>query len=130
MSRSSGRAVLVSAMALVIIGSGCTAVPKTPGTQPIPHGAFTDVYVMNQHWHDISVSLARGRTEFPLGTVGSHGARRLRIRTVWLQGPGELRLIALDRLSRDSYVSVPFSVSPGQRVEWEFRPRHARLAVR
>lgn len=104
----------VAALALTL--TAC-APGKSVQNGPLPPAsATTRVQVTNNNWSDMTVYVERNGMKQRLGTVTSMSDRMFRIPKVFMSSSGSVRLVADPIGSRDTYMTSPVQVWPGQTV--------------
>lgn len=84
-----------------------------------PASAAASVRVTNNNWSDMTVYMERTGLRVRLGTVTSMGSQTFRVPGSVLGGEGDVRLVADPIGSRESYVTQPVQVWPGQMVAFK-----------
>jgi hypothetical protein len=104
--------------ALVIaLSAGACAGNSGPQDGPLPpRGNTATVRVTNNNWADMNVYAERGGMRLRLGTVTTMATRAFKLPRTLMNGNGNVRLVADPIGSRESHVTSPVQVWPGQTV--------------
>lgn len=102
---------------LVTLSLGACATNSGPQSGPLPSESGTaNVRVTNNNWADMNVYAERGGMRVRLGTVTTMGSRLFRLPRALMNGNGDVRLVADPIGSRETHVTSPVQVWPGQTV--------------
>lgn len=106
------------AAALAVTLSACAG-NAGPQSGPLPpEGPSTEVQVTNNNWADMNVYVERGGMRTRLGTVTSMTSRRFDIPRAFTTSSSSVRLVADPIGSRESHMTQPVQVFPGQTLEF------------
>lgn len=115
-----------------MIAAALGACAPTSGLQsgPAPsEGRSASVRVTNNNWADMTVYMLRAGMRVRLGTVTSMATQSFRIPPSVLGGEGDVRLVADPIGSRETHLTLPVQVWPGQTVAFKIENHIAVSSV-
>lgn len=120
---------LLPALFLAVSATACAA-HSAPQSGPLPPMQETaDVRVTNNNWADMNVYVDRGGMRVRLGTVTTMATRLFHIPPALMNGNGDVRLIADPIGSRETHVTSPVQVWPGQTVAFRIENHMAISSI-
>lgn len=82
-------------------------------------GDRTVVRVTNNNWSDMTIYVVRDGLRHRLGTVTSQTTERFAVPTHFMAASGRVHLLADPIGSRNTFLSSPIVITPGQTAEWQ-----------
>jgi hypothetical protein len=114
----------IAAVAAVSCVIGLSACASASGNEQPGDAAAQDqvmLQVQNNHWLDMAVYLIRGGTRFRLGTVGSMDTKDFQLTPDLAFYATDLRLQFDPIGARESFVTEPLFVTPGEVMMWRLQ---------
>lgn len=119
--------LLIVVLALLL--GGCSLGRSQKRGPQVGSTRRTVVMVVNHHWSDMNVYAEGSGARHRLGTVTAQAKRSFQLPGVLLSGTGGLRLVADPIGGRNSHVSFPVQVWPGETVEFTIENQLATSSV-
>jgi hypothetical protein len=111
-------AVLGSALALVVVTTGCGSVNSSAARSEVG-GEQTTLVVENNNWLDMTVYVVRNGMRSRVGSVPSLSRSKFVLAPSLIGGSGNFRILADPLGSSTGYTSDPIFVTTGQEVRFK-----------
>jgi hypothetical protein len=108
----------VATLAITLFAGACGTADTGPRSAPVPVTDQTVVRVTNNNWSDVRVYLVYGTQRIRLGTVTSMQAAVLRVPQTYTSTSRSVRLLIDPIAQRETYLSEPITLGPGQHVDF------------